>query len=169
MTEPFPPPDDYRLTAGVPLRRAFAWCVDGALIALAVFLLWLALLAFGLLTLGLGLPLLGLLPVVPFAYHALLMSGHRDATPGQRLLGLRVRREADLGPPTLAAALVFTVGLYLTLAAGAVWLVVALVARRHRALHDMASGLIVVRADALPSALTWRGEGWNMPHGYRGT
>jgi uncharacterized RDD family membrane protein YckC len=65
------------------------------------------------------------------------------------LLGITARRDTDLGRPMLVQACVFTAGLYLTLAAGAVWLLVALVTRRHRALHDLASGLVVVRTRAL--------------------
>ena len=49
------------------------------------------------------------------------------------------------------------VGFYVTLALGAVWLVVALLTTRHRTLHDLLSGLVVVRrARADASAIAQR-------------
>ena len=76
-----PVPDDYALTQGVVLRRVFGWCVDVLLLALIMLVLWLVLLLFGLLTLGLGFHLLGVLPFVPFCYHVLFLCGpsQRDA------------------------------------------------------------------------------------------
>ena len=88
-----PPIDDYWLTEGVLSRRVFAWLIDVLLIGLIVGALCLVLLLFGLLTLGLGLPLLGVLPFVPFCYHLLFVAGPSSATPGQQALGLVVRRE----------------------------------------------------------------------------
>jgi uncharacterized RDD family membrane protein YckC len=53
---------------------------------------------------------------------------------------------------------------YLTLATSGLLLVVALFTRRHRALHDIVSGLVVVRVRAIQT-LTTGGGGWNMPAG----
>ena len=60
-----------------------------------------------------------------------------------------MRRSDDLGRPTLVQAIAFTGLLYLTLAAGVIWLAVAFFTHRRRAIHDMIAGLVVVRADAL--------------------
>jgi uncharacterized RDD family membrane protein YckC len=161
-----PPIDDYWLTEGVLSRRVFAWLIDVLLIGLIVGALCLVLLLFGLLTLGLGLPLLGVLPFVPFCYHLLFVAGPSSATPGQQALGLVVRRNDDLGPPTLAQAFVFTLVFYVTLAATGLLLLVALFTLRHRTLHDLASGLVVVRTHRLQEATLTRGPGsWNMPSG----
>jgi uncharacterized RDD family membrane protein YckC len=147
---------DDRLTAGVLLRRVVAWWLDLALIGVIVLALWIVLMILGVLTLGLGFPLLSLLPLVPLAYHVGFLAG-RAATPGQSVLGLVVLRDDDFGQPNLAQALVSTIGLYLTLAAGVVLLVVALFTVRRRTLHDLASGLVVVRRSALPPvAAGWR-------------
>ena len=140
------------LTDGVMSRRVWAWLIDALAIAVIAGVLWLLLVAFGLLTLGLGLPLLGLLPVVPLAYHVGFVAAPGSATPGQALMGLTVRRDEDLGPPSLAQAGLFTLGLYVTLAAGVVWLVVALFTARGRALHDIVAGVVVVRKRALTAA-----------------
>ena len=145
MTELFA---DEALTEGVLMRRVWAWLVDLVLIGIIMAVLWVLLATFGLLTLGLGLPLLAIVPVVPLAYHALFLAG-RGATPGQSMLGITVVRDEDLGPPTLLQAILFTGGLWLTLSAGVIWLAAALFLPRKRALHDLVSGLVVIRTQAL--------------------
>jgi uncharacterized RDD family membrane protein YckC len=152
-----------QLTQGVMWRRVAAWLVDGILIAMILAALWGGLLLFGIATLGFGLPLLGLLPVVPLLYHWLCLASPMSASPGQVVFGLAVRRDDDLGPPTPLQALAFTVLLYLTLALGAIWVLVALVTVRHRTFHDMLSGLLVVRARALTRA-SWFGNMGAGPH-----
>ena len=154
--------DDY-LTFGVLSRRCFAWVVDLCLIGLLMALLWWVLAMFGILTLGFGFALMALLPFVPFCYHMFFLLGEGSATPGQRMLGLTVRRNDDLGPPIMAQALVSTLLFYATLATSGLLLVVALFTVRRRTLHDLLSGLVVVRARAL-DALTPRSGPWNMYH-----
>jgi DNA-binding transcriptional ArsR family regulator len=104
--------------------------------------------------------LLALLPAVPFCYHFLFLAG-MGATPGQAALGLRVVRDEDLGPPGALRALISTLVYYLTLAATGLLLLVALVTVRKRTLHDLVSGLVVVRARALTAPAGF----WNMPGG----
>ena len=70
-----------------------------------------------------------------------------------------VRRDDDGGPPTGAQALVFTFLFYLTLALGVIWMIVALFTPRHRTIHDMISGLVVIRRKALTADV----GAWNMP------
>jgi uncharacterized RDD family membrane protein YckC len=154
-------PDEYWLTEGVLLRRVFAWLIDALLIAVILGVLWLLLLLFGLLTLGFGFALFGALPFVPFCYHLLYVAGANSATPGQRVLGLVVRRDDDMGPPSFVQAFIFTLVFYLTLATSGLLLLIALFTVRRRTLHDLASGLVVVRTRALT-----RGVGsWNMQGG----
>ena len=170
----YPPPpgaiaDDW-LTRGVPIRRVVAFLVDLLLIGVIVGVLWAGLFVFGLLTLGLGFPLLGVLPAVPPIYHFGFLASPLSATPGQALLGLVVRRNEDLGRPDVLEAFVSVVGFYVTLALGVIWLAVALLTTRRRTLHDLVSGLVVVRTEALAiltPPLTGAGAGWNMgPGGY---
>jgi uncharacterized RDD family membrane protein YckC len=155
------PIDDHWLTAGVMTRRILAWLLDVLLVGLIVAALWLMLLLFGVLTLGLGMPLLGVLPFVPFCYHLFFVAGSWSATPGQQALGLAVRRNDDLGPPSFAQAFVYTLVFYLTLATLGWLLLIALFTVRHRTLHDLASGLVVVRARALTGGF----GSWNMQGG----
>jgi uncharacterized RDD family membrane protein YckC len=155
---------DDLLTGGVMSRRCVAWIFDFFLIALLVWVLWWILFTFGLLTLGLGFGAMGILPFVPFFYHFLSLLGASSATPGQQMMGLTVRRDFDLGPPTGLQALVSVLLFYLTLATSGLLLVVALFTTRHRTLHDLVSGLVVVRVRAMQT-LTGTGGGWNMSGG----
>jgi uncharacterized RDD family membrane protein YckC len=149
--------DDF-LTAGVMSRRVVGWMIDLFLIGMLIWVLWWILVMFGLLTLGLGFAAMSVLPLVPFCYHFFSLLGVASATPGQRMLGLTVRRNDDLGPPTGLQALVTVLLFYLTMATSGLLLVVALFTERHRTLHDLVSGLVVVRV----GALTAQGGGWNM-------
>jgi uncharacterized RDD family membrane protein YckC len=157
--------DDAPLLEGVLFRRVWAWLIDLLLVGGIVAVLWVVLVGFGLLTLGLGLPLLGLLPIVPLAYHILFVAGERSATPGQAMMDLAVRRDQDLGRPSLLQAILFTAGLWLTLGAGVVWLAAALLTTRHRTLHDLVSGVVVVRARVLDGTLTAPANFGNMRRG----
>lgn len=159
-----PLPDDYLLTRGVVIRRVFAWFIDLLLLALIMLVLWMVLLLFGLLTLGLGLPLLGVLPFVPLCYHILFLAGPSSATPGQRMLGLLVRRNDDFGRPSVLQAVISTIVFYLTLATSGLLLLVALITFRRRTLHDLVSGLVVVRIDAMAPLTAPFGYG-NIPGG----
>jgi uncharacterized RDD family membrane protein YckC len=156
--------DDDFLVGGAVSRRCVAWVIDVILIGMLVWVLWWILAMFGILTFGLGFAAMGVLPFVPFCYHLLSLLGPASATPGQRMLGLTVRRNFDLGPPTGLQALVSTLAFYLTLATSGLLLVVALFTIRHRTLHDLASGLVVVRVRAM-QALTAPREHWNMQGG----
>jgi uncharacterized RDD family membrane protein YckC len=150
--------DDGILTGGVMSRRCMAWVVDFFLIAMLVWVLWWMMVMFGLLTFGLGFGVMSILPFVPFCYHFFSLLGVGSATPGQRILGLTVRRNDNLGPPTVLQALLAVLLFYLTMATSGLLLLVALFTIRHRTLHDLVSGLVVVRTEAL----TAPGGGWNM-------
>jgi uncharacterized RDD family membrane protein YckC len=156
--------DEAALTEGVLTRRLVAFLIDGVLVTLLCWVLFAVLVLFGVLTLGLGLPLLSLIPLVPIAYNWLSLLRRASATPGQALLGLRVRRDADLGPPSGLQALAWSLGFTVTCGLGFIWFAVALVTVRHRALHDLVSGLVVVRAGAT-SALTGPGRAWKTGAG----
>jgi uncharacterized RDD family membrane protein YckC len=155
------------LLAGVRRRRCFAWVIDIILVTLLVGTIWISLLLLGLLTFGVGWWLLGFVPLVPFAYHCLFLTSAMSATPGQAMLGLMVRRDDDLGPPTLAQAVISTLCFYLTLATSGLLLLAALFIHHKRTLHDLISGLVVVRAHAWRDwALTSGAASLNMRAGY---
>jgi len=150
------------LTWHVLRRRIAAALVDLLLCGLAIGAFVLFGLVLGVLTLGLGFGLLALLPLIPVLYHWFFIA-RMSATPGQRLMGLALRRNDDLGPPEGVQALVWALGfaLTLTLTFGLLWLAVVLLTERKRALHDIVAGLVVVRA----ATLTGSPLSWNMPRG----
>jgi uncharacterized RDD family membrane protein YckC len=150
--------EDDLLTRGVLTRRLLAWCVDIFLLAIILAACWTTGLVFGLMTLGFGMPILSLMPLVPLAYHCLFLASPLS---GQALLGLRVRRNDDMARPNFAQAVVSTLIFYLTLATSGLLLLVALFTVRHRTLHDLLSGLVVVRDRALTPPAGF----WNMPGG----
>ena len=127
--------------------------------------LWTVLATFTVLTFGLGAPVMALLGAVPFLYTWLSVAGGLSATPGQAMMGLRVRQNADLGPPGAGAALIWTVGYMVTVALGAIWLAVALITGRNRTGHDLVAGLVVVRVDGLRRPLTTAAPPWTMRAG----
>jgi uncharacterized RDD family membrane protein YckC len=136
---------DDEFIEGVMTRRCLAWLIDMLLISMILIPVFFVLFLFGLLTLGLGFGAMAVLPAVPFLYHFLSLLHSSSATPGQVVMGLTVRRDEDLGPPTGLQALIFTVVFYLTMATSGLLLLVALFTVRHRTLHDLASDLVVVR------------------------
>jgi uncharacterized RDD family membrane protein YckC len=149
------------LSEGTLARRVGAFVADGILVLIVVKTLAVFLFLFGILTLGLALPLLALLPLVAPLYNWLSLVSPLSATPGQALFGLTVRDADDLGPPGALAALLWTVGFYASLALSGVPLLLALFNSRRRTGHDIVSGLVVVRSRALTG---WLGP-WNMPAG----
>lgn len=151
---------DEAFIAGVMSRRCLAWLLDAVLIGLLVGVLCLVLLLFGLLTFGLGFGALAVLPAVPFLYHFVSLVRPASATPGQAMMGLTVRRDEDLGPPTGLQALIFTVVFYLTMATSGLLLLIALFTVRHRTLHDLASDLVVVRRVAFDDWCRQTGAAW---------
>lgn len=145
------------LTSGVLFRRVIAWLIDIVLISMLVWVLWWVLALFGLITLGFGFGAMAILPVVPFLYNFLSLLRPRSGTPGQQILGLTVRRHHDLGPPDPLQALIYVLLYYLTLATSGLLLLVALFTLGHRTLHDLLTGLVVVRVDAMDALTAPRG------------
>jgi uncharacterized RDD family membrane protein YckC len=157
---------DDLLARGVLSRRFAAWWIDLLLIGIVTSGFLAFGVAFGLLTLGFGWHVLGFVPLVPFCYHWLTLASPMSATPGQAMMGLIVRRNDDLGRPTMAEALASVLLFYLTLTIFCPLLLLALFTVRKRTPHDMLSGLVVVRRRALDTPiLTQRAGSWNIPGG----
>jgi uncharacterized RDD family membrane protein YckC len=135
---------DTFLTRGVLARRFFAFLIDAFLIGVVGWIAAITILVFGILTLGLGWLMFHIIPLLPFLYYTLLVGGS-GATPGQRVFGLAVRQDRDLSPPSLAQAFVWTLLLWISFVLACLPFAMALVGPRHRAGHDLLSGLVVVR------------------------
>ena len=153
--------DTYALIRGTITRRLLAFVLDALILFMVVRLLGGVLTVFGIVTLGLGMPLLGVLPVVPVLYNWISLLSPLSATPGQAMMGLIVRRDRDLGPPGAIAALIWVAGFYVSLAFSGLPLLLALFTLRRRTAHDLLAGLVVVRARALTGGPGY----WNMRMG----
>ncbi len=113
-------------------------CLVG-IVSIASFIL-------GIMTFGLSFGVTGLLLLlIPFAYHAVLISGPRHATLGMRTMNLEVRIWSSGNSPELPQALILTLLFYASIALTA-WLIVlvAFFSDSRRCLHDYFSGTVVV-------------------------
>lgn len=138
-------PTEEELLAGVRRRRVVAWAIDTLLLTVLAVCLFFVLILLGFVTLGLTWGLIAWIPVLPLVYNALSVASPASATPGQIAVGLIVRRDEDLGPPTLAQAVIWAIGYAATMVLGAIWFLASLVTVHKRCLHDFVSGLVVVR------------------------
>jgi len=135
---------------GVLRHRAVAYlidvCVIGAImIAAGIVFALLTVLSFGLLGPGLWF----LFGLIPLTYHTLLVGGRYGATVGMRLLDLELR-SWDGERPAFLQALAHVVLFYLTVGAtGCLILLFALINKRSRTLHDVLSGMLMVRTSGL--------------------
>ncbi len=127
---------------GVRRRRVAAVALDLVLVAIAAFGLWLSLLV---LTFGLSLVILPpLFPFVAFFYNGLTVSGPSMATPGMRLCGLELRMDATGARVPFINAALHAVLFYFSWTVPPI-LLISLFTGDKRCLHDMLSGVIVVR------------------------
>ncbi len=146
----FPQPNpEWLLTRGVLARRFLAFLADLLLISVVFWAAALFIAIFGLLTLGLGWLAFHILPWLPLLYFTLLVAGS-GATPGQRVFGLRLRQDSTLLPPTMALALVWSLLLLVSIAFSFIPFLAVFTNSRHRAAHDLLSGLVIIRQAQIP-------------------
>lgn len=140
-TGPPDPLEHPELFEGVVIRRVLAYLIDAAILLGFIGFMWL-LVVF---TIGLLTPVAAVLtPVIPLAYHTLLIGGRDSATLGMRMMGTEIR--ALTGErPDLAQAFLMTALFYATMALTGLLLVVALFNERGRCLHDWLSGTVTIR------------------------
>jgi uncharacterized RDD family membrane protein YckC len=139
--------DAYPSTEGVLGRRVMAYLIDLLFIALFGGILTFLFTVLTILSFGLLAHLFVLLPLTGIAYATLQIGGAHSATWGMRVMSLAYRR-ADGGRPDLLHALAVTLLFYVSIALTS-WLILllALFTERHRTLHDLLSGLVMVRTD----------------------
>lgn len=128
-------------------RRIFAYLLDLIFIGVISAVLGSLFTLLTIISLGLLGVLFIVLPAVGVLYGALTLGGPHSATWGMRLMSIQVLR-TDGGRPDFVQALIFSLLFYATIALTS-WLIllVALVTPRNRAVHDLLSGLIVIRSD----------------------
>ncbi len=143
--EPPRPLEDPDLFDGVLWRRVIGYGIDAlVLMVINSILGLLVFLSFGLLA-----PVyLVVAPFVFFAYHTFFI-GRDAATPGMKLMDLEVRTWTGARPEYLQA-LLMTILFYASIII--TWLLILLVPLfndRRRTLHDLISGVVVVRHSRL--------------------
>jgi uncharacterized RDD family membrane protein YckC len=131
---------------GVLLRRALAYFVDLLAIGVIAVLVWIVFAILWFVSFGLLGPVLWFLfGLIPLAYHTLLLSGPWSATVGMRLFDVELRSVSGERPGFLQA-LAQTALFYVTVGATcSLILVIALLNRHKRTLHDWLAGTVVVR------------------------
>lgn len=140
-------------TTGVLTRRVVAYVFDLIFIALFGGLLFWAVAFVNLFTFGLLHGLFAFVALAPMLYATLTIAGRHGATWGMRMMAIGYRDENGL-LPSLGQAFAVSFLFYFTFwATGGLILIVALLSSRHRTLHDILAGLVMVRTD---------GAGWAL-------
>lgn len=141
--------DDWHAYRGVRTRRILAFIVDYALVILLCIPVSIIIFLIGVFTLGLGFFLYSILfALVALPYIGFTMGGPAQATPGMRMMGIRIAR-LDGRPVDGMLAMVHGVlfwagNVILTPAI----LLISLFSPRKRLLQDFLLGTVVVRSDA---------------------
>jgi len=147
--EPPRPLEEPDLFDGVLWRRVVGYGID-VLVLMIVFSV-LGLIVF--LSFGLLAPInLAIAPLVPIAYHTFFI-GRDAATPGMKFMDVETRTWMG-GRPDYLQAFLMTILFYASIAL--TWLLVLLVPLfndRRRTLHDLISGIVVVRQSQLAAGI----------------
>jgi uncharacterized RDD family membrane protein YckC len=143
--DPLRPLEEPELFDSVLWRRVVGYGIDVLLLMVIFSILGLiAFLSFGLLA-----PVnIAIAPFVPIAYHTFFI-GRSGATPGMNLMDLETRTWTG-ARPEYVQALLMTIVFYASIAV--TWLLILLVPlfnERKRTLHDLISGVVVVRRSRL--------------------
>ncbi|MGD9616248.1 MAG: RDD family protein [Alphaproteobacteria bacterium] len=135
---------------GLLWRRTVAYLIDICVIGAILVAAWIVFALLTVLSFGvLGPGLWFLFGLIPLAYHTLLVGGRHGATIGMRLLDLELR-SWDGYRPGFVQALAHAALFYLTVGAtGCLILLFALINKRNRTLHDVLSGMLMVRSRGL--------------------
>jgi uncharacterized RDD family membrane protein YckC len=137
-----------RLYEGVALRRLFAFFLDLVLMGIVLFVAFIAaatlwVVSFTLITIPIALGTLLFLVL----YDVFTIGGPSSATPGMRVLGLRVINWSGGKPDNLQALLMSALFWTIFWLTGGLAAVVVFLNPRWRAAHDFLSGTVVVRSD----------------------
>lgn len=137
------PEADRQFYAGVPAKRFVAWVID-------VVIVWGLVFGAVLLTLGLGVFILGLLlAVVDFTYRVLTLTD-RSATFGMRLMGIELRsfdgERFSIGHAIIHTLLFYAMLIFVVVQLASVLLMAG--SRYGRGLHDILVGTTMINRPA---------------------
>lgn len=153
----YDPAQDPELFDGVLPRRLLAFVIDVAVILAPVALAFIVIILFGLVTFGLGWALLALLypgtVIWALAYYGLTLGGPASATIGMRVLEIEMRTWYG-APCYFVLGAVHAVAFYISISVLTPFvLLVGLFNQRHRLLHDIVLGTVVINSPARAAAL----------------
>lgn len=138
--------DDWRAFEGVRTRRVLAFCLDYLFVGLLSIPFAIIVFLLGIITLGLGFALFSILvPAVALIYVALTLGSAEQATPGMRMMGIRLERldgKRIDGIIAIVHTVLFWAGNVLLTP---LILLATLFLDRKRTVHDMLLGTVVVR------------------------
>lgn len=134
-------------TEGVLRRRAGAFLLDYAILAVIISIAAVVIGILGVVTLGLGWMLYAILvPLIVLPYIAFTLGGPEQATPGMRLMGIRLAVDGGKPVDPLLAIVHSVMFWAFNAALSPLVLLVALFTQRKRTLHDVLLGTSVIRA-----------------------
>ncbi|GAC1339944.1 MAG: RDD family protein [Beijerinckiaceae bacterium] len=137
-----PPVLPHEALAGVRTRRILALCLDFVVVGILAAAIWLALL---IMTFGLTLFFLPpIFPFVAFFYNGFSVSGRKMGTPGMRMMDLQMQLAGSGGRVPFIVAAIHAVLFYFSWMFPPIFLV-SIVTHDKRCLHDIFSGVIVLR------------------------
>lgn len=136
------------LYRGVLTRRMLAFLVDVLILSIPVVLASIFILVFGVVTLGLGWGLFWLISpasaIWGIVYYGASLGGPHSATPGMRMFGIQMRTwSGERGYFLIGAAHAILFWLSVSFLSPLV-LLVALLNRRRRLLHDVLLGTVIL-------------------------
>ncbi|MBN8919870.1 MAG: RDD family protein [Rhizobiales bacterium] len=142
---------------GVLSRRVLAFLIDMVVIAMPIMLLAIFVFAFGIVTLGLGWFLFWLFPPITaiwaILYYGFTLGSAASATLGMRAMDLEMRTWYG-APAYFLLGAVHAIVFWVSISALSPFIVlVAFFNRRHRLLHDMLLGAVVINNAARAQAL----------------
>ena len=160
MAHAYDPVARPELFESVLARRVIAFFVDVLVIAVPLALLAVFILAFGVITLGLGWFLFLLFTPISVIwalfYYGLTLGGPSGATIGMRMVGIEMRTWYG-GEMYFLLGAVHALAFWLTVSLLTPFiLLVGLFNDRRRLLHDMLLGTVVINSAARPDALRTR-------------
>jgi len=145
------------LFEGVLARRVVAFLIDFIIIAVPLVLAAMFIFAFGIITLGLGWALYWLLPpasvIWALIYFGLTLGSPRSATIGMRVMDLEMRTWYG-APAYFVLGAVHAIAFWFSISAFTPFiLLVCFFNERHRLLHDIVLGTVVINNQARAAAL----------------
>jgi uncharacterized RDD family membrane protein YckC len=153
----YDPAANPELFDGVPARRIIAFLIDLFILAIPLIFIWVFFFAITVVTLGLGIVLYGLMPVITtlwaLAYYGMTLGGPRSATIGMRVMDLEMRTWYG-APAYFVLGAVHAVAFWVSVSIFTpLILVVCFFNERRRLLHDMVVGTIVINNEVRASVL----------------